>query len=210
MQLFYDTSRDWVRIFVPQAVLGIYSPEEMIEYGPDNARDVTPGSDLRSRLSAGERAQTGEGFMAGHVEREISRMGNPTDQIDLEDVISGRVDGTEAKDSTGRAPNRHERAIAAAKASAGRVADRAERTGKAKAKAATQAHAKPSGKRKAEQQPETPAEYTAFAEAWIKAATDPDEAEARWEGEQALREACLLPAKERNRIHFLLQKRFED
>ena len=198
VQMFYDTSRDWIRIFIPQAVLGIYSPEEMIEYGPDNAKDVTPG--LRDRLNAGERAQTGEGFMAGHVEREISNLGDPR-QVDIEDLI-------EPKTAT-RPPNKHEQAIARAKASAGRVADRAAATGKAKAKGATQAQPKPGKPKGKAKLPETATEYTAYAEAWIAEATDADDAEQRWEGELDLRTECLIPTKERNRLHLMLQKRFE-
>ena len=72
VQLFYDTSRDWVRMYCPRAVLGIYSPEELEEYGPDRARDVTP---LSERLAAPDRPQTGEGFRRGeHLAEELARI----------------------------------------------------------------------------------------------------------------------------------------
>ena len=72
VQLFYDTSRDWVRMYCPRAVLGIYSPEELEEYGPDYARDVTP---LSERLALPDRPQTGEGFRRGeHLAEELARI----------------------------------------------------------------------------------------------------------------------------------------
>lgn len=65
VQLFYDTSRDWVRIYAPRSVLGIYTPEEVAEYGPEFARDVTPPtSGLKERLTSGDVSRE-EGHGAG-------------------------------------------------------------------------------------------------------------------------------------------------
>jgi hypothetical protein len=50
VQLFYDTSRDWVRIYCPRATMGLYTGEELREYGPEFARDVTPPPGVAERL----------------------------------------------------------------------------------------------------------------------------------------------------------------
>lgn len=76
VQMFYDTSRDWVRIYCPRATLGIYTAEEVEEYGPDFARDVTPAtSGLSDRLRSGT-GKRDEGFKDGHAEAEIHQAKN--------------------------------------------------------------------------------------------------------------------------------------
>ena len=73
VQLFYDTSRDWVRIYCPRATLGIYTPDEIEEYGPDMARDVTPTTvGLHNRLVGAPKSE--EGHKAGHVESELDQV----------------------------------------------------------------------------------------------------------------------------------------
>lgn len=45
MQLAYNTARDWIRTYVPESFLGIYTVDEMQDapaIGPDRARDITP------------------------------------------------------------------------------------------------------------------------------------------------------------------------
>ena len=74
VQLFYDTSRDWVRMFAPRATLGIYTPDEIEEYGPDFARDVTPTSGLHDRLKASGVSRD-EGFKEGQAATEIAKAG---------------------------------------------------------------------------------------------------------------------------------------
>lgn len=61
VQMFYDTSRDWARMFCPDILGGVYARDEMEEaeerrIGPDHAKDVSPK--LRERL----RGPVGEGF----------------------------------------------------------------------------------------------------------------------------------------------------
>ncbi|MDB5584843.1 MAG: hypothetical protein JWR80_10019 [Bradyrhizobium sp.] len=65
VQLFYSASRQWGRLYCPDVILGIYTPEELETQGPDNARDVN------ARPSVGERLKNkgSRGFNASHVEQ---------------------------------------------------------------------------------------------------------------------------------------------
>src|SRR5215472_15251160 len=68
VQLFYDTSRDFCRIYCPDVLLGIYTPDEVEQYGiGEQAKDVTPESAaLSERLQdAGKRVEA----QAGHAAR---------------------------------------------------------------------------------------------------------------------------------------------
>lgn len=75
VQMFYDTCRDWARVYTPEALLGIYTPDELDEYeghiGPDRAKDITPsGSSLHERLVAAGRGE--DGFRDGVVESGLN------------------------------------------------------------------------------------------------------------------------------------------
>lgn len=76
VQLFYDTSRDWVRIFCPRATLGIYTPEEMQEY-PISDTPIENTSDLKDRLSLADRS---EGNKPGHVDAELANIAGNTNR----------------------------------------------------------------------------------------------------------------------------------
>lgn len=76
VQFFYDTSRDWIRIFAPRATLGMRTPDEMEEFGPEFARDVTPrGSGLGERLRGGE-INKDEGHKPGQAAKELGEAKN--------------------------------------------------------------------------------------------------------------------------------------
>jgi len=69
VQLFYDTSRDWARIYCPDVLLGVYTKEEMADAGftetPAPAAPPPPDNGLHARLSASALARAG--FSAGAV-----------------------------------------------------------------------------------------------------------------------------------------------
>lgn len=81
VQLAHDTLRDWGRIYAPDAVLGIYSPEEMEDAGfvsvGGRTSDETREADesFTKRLSASALARAGfaptDVISADHVEREV-------------------------------------------------------------------------------------------------------------------------------------------
>ena len=60
-QLYYHTSRDWARVYFPDAILGLYTRDELenIPSGPEKAKDVSP--DLVKRLSG---RMEGDGLQA--------------------------------------------------------------------------------------------------------------------------------------------------
>lgn len=60
-QLAYYTTRAWARLYCPDIILGVYTPDEMAEsaIGPDAAIDVTPPR-AASRLDALEQTISGE------------------------------------------------------------------------------------------------------------------------------------------------------
>lgn len=70
LQHYYNTSRDFCRVYFPDVLLGVYADDELRDHiGPDNAKDVTDKPDVASRL----RGNKGRGFSAAHVERETTR-----------------------------------------------------------------------------------------------------------------------------------------
>jgi len=76
VQFFYDTSRDWTRMFAPRATLGIYTPDEIAEFNPEMARDVTPvGSGLSERLRSNAVDKT-EGHKDGQAATEMGKAKN--------------------------------------------------------------------------------------------------------------------------------------
>ena len=73
IQMFYDTSRDWARVYCPDILGGVYALEEMEEQGWKEARDVTPTKLDPLRL----RGPGGEGFkgsdkIASHVNETLN------------------------------------------------------------------------------------------------------------------------------------------
>lgn len=71
LQQYYNTSRDFCRVYFPDVLLGVYSEDELREShtGPDKAKDVTPKPDIAKRL---KKTSGARGFDAEHVERETS------------------------------------------------------------------------------------------------------------------------------------------
>lgn len=70
LQLFYNTSRDFCRVYFPDVLLGVYAEDELRDHlGPDNAKDVTDKPGVASRLTG----RRGRGFDQKHVENETAR-----------------------------------------------------------------------------------------------------------------------------------------
>jgi len=180
VQLFYDTSRDWVRIYCPRATLGIFTPDEIEEYGPDFARDVTPASGLAARLAAAPQSENGH--KEGHAEAELAS---------LRDVP--RAEAGQAADET-------KEPAPAAKPKT--KAKRASEPAKAKAKAEP-----PRGTTASKvAYPSNVKEYLAFARAWIKSET-PEGLVSRWADERSLRNKCNVTAEDRAPLEELMKRR---
>jgi hypothetical protein len=70
VQMFYDTSRDWARIYCPDILAGAYSVDE---FEPVEPKDVTPErQSLKDRLKSQKRIASPRGFDAAHVDAVIA------------------------------------------------------------------------------------------------------------------------------------------
>lgn len=227
VQLFYDTSRDWVRMNAPTATLGIYSPEEFApdqaSPGPDNARDVT------ARIASGPK--NGEGFQGGHAETELSKIAAGGQRIiDHEDSpgkgAPGPANGAPAGSGEGAAtqgpgkekPAAARRNVGAARtakaptaAQVKRVADRAAAASKKKQEPAKKDAPKPEEPpaAKAKKDLKTATDYIAYAKDWIDGSFSYEEANDRWEKESDLRNELKVPIKERAPLNDRIVHKFE-
>jgi len=210
VQLFYDTSRDWIRMFAPTATLGIYTPDELIEHplGPEGAIDVTDVSpDLHARLKGTNRD---EGHKPGHAEAELANVaaGNHR-EIKPAQHKAKRQAAAETPKPGSRAAKRAERASKAPKADktgSHKEPEKAPEPEKSKTqrKAELEQAATPNG------QPKTPVEYWGFARDWIVASADADNLEARWDGERDMRDDLGVPMQRRKELEKLLASRVEE
>jgi hypothetical protein len=107
IQLFYSTSRAWARLFAPDVLLGLYTPEELTdESGPERARDVTPArSSIADRLPG--QGQARGGFSAAHVERETAAAVGGNGGAGAAPAGGQVIEGDAAKRGRGR-PRRNE------------------------------------------------------------------------------------------------------
>ncbi len=104
VQLFYSASRQWCRMYAPDVLLGIYTPDELDDDGP---RDVTPEpaadtapAGLAARL-AGASKRTGRkrgGFDPGHVHRETEAATTQTIEGEVTPPADTADDETTAPD----------------------------------------------------------------------------------------------------------------
>lgn len=184
-QQFYYATRSWARRWAPDVLLGIYTREEL-STNPGLGREDEPDAieaqhGLKARLAASSRA---EGHQDGHATTELDR------------VAGGAViDHEEPEPPSDQKPKK-----GGAKAK-GKAAE------KASAEAKTEASAKPEPAAKITP-PQSAAEYEAYAERWIDAENEPDNAEARWEGEREQREALGVPVKVRGALRNRIDDRF--
>lgn len=234
VQLFYDTSRDWTRIYCPTATLGIFAPEEFVEtpVGPENARDVTG---LAAKLKA--IPPTGEGFRDGHAERELSQIAPSGGKIEPGEVLKGS-EGTPpqggeagagatdpaatptpetgkragvAPKPAGRATPKRHRAPSTppSKEAVKKAADRAEERSAAAAKTEpAKAPAPDAVEPKAKKDLKTSDDYLVYAKAWIDASTDYKTAMERYDEERELRDKLKVPVKVRTEFASRIDHKF--
>jgi hypothetical protein len=72
LQLYYNASRDWCRMYFPDVVLGVYSRDEIEDHiGPERARDVTPPRVARDhcRQAGCDCREGGPGYRRDHHPR---------------------------------------------------------------------------------------------------------------------------------------------
>jgi hypothetical protein len=104
VQLYYDTSRDWARIYCPDVLMGIYTKDEMEAVGYSSVPRETPKTPpddggFSTRLSQSALARVG--FPADQVvaqAAEIVRRGDQT-SFDVEATGADSIDADEARDA---------------------------------------------------------------------------------------------------------------
>lgn len=209
VQLFYDTSRDWTRLYAPTATLGMFTPEEMLEtpLGAEGAIEVHEvDSTLHARLQGSNRSE--EGHTPGHAAKELANVaaGGKTAKIEPATTKAARSAPVTPKKHTGRAARRAKRTSEPAKAKA-TPQPKPEKPA-APAKSATQHKAELEQANAPNGLPKTNAEYWPYAIKWIDAPVPPkvtadDHAgnlEARWDGETHLRDELSVPIPRRKEI----------
>jgi hypothetical protein len=181
IQLFYDTSRDWVRMYCPRATLGIYTQDEIEQYGPDFARDVTPTSGLHARLASSK--PPAEGHRKGYGDAELAQMAAAGQTIEHETAPEKRAGGPTARRKPGQVapspPAPPKPASEPAKAEAAPV-------------------------------PKTAAQYLKYARRWIAEAVDIVGLGQRWQAERRLRNDLGLTAEDRAPLDALVKQRREE
>jgi hypothetical protein len=215
VQLFYDTSRDWIRMFAPTATLGIYAPEEFVEHpiGPEGAitvSDVDPS--LHERLKGTDRT---EGHKPGQAIAELANVAaGGTIEIKANKSKPGKAAKAakepEQPKQGRRAAKRAKRTSNAATANPEPKVENGRKGTKTpvsdpkspiQRKAELEQAAAPNG------QPKTGVEYWGFARDWIIAADNADNIEARWNSERDMRDELSVSMKARRDLEKLLETR---
>jgi len=179
VQLFYDTSRDWVRIYAPRATLGIYTPDEMQDH-EEHFGDGAKIIDLKEQFRGADRS---EGHKPGHVDAELANVARNTN-------AAPQPAEPEKEKKEKKKPGRK----AAAK--------KADPKPKAGAKEKAEPKADKAGP------PKTAAQYVVYANRWIEKETDGDNAAARWDGEYDMRTELAVPISDRNALQEKIEKKF--
>lgn len=200
VQIFYDTSRDWVRIYAPRATLSVYTPDELEEYGPDFARDVTPsGPDadaLHQRLAQSK--PTGEGFRADVVEVGLKPQrvrthfrGQKAPQSDKE------ARGKAVRAPKGKEPLKPKtRTVRSART--GEAFEVDDKRDTLKEKPASEERGPVT---------KTVAGYARYLKAWLADAKSMQAILQRWKTERQLRNQCNLTAEDREPLQRLVDER---
>jgi len=192
IQLFYNTSRDWARVWLPEVLMGIYTPDEIEDmeqhHGPDNAVDRGTITALKDAPAAGS-----EGATQAHMDTELDQVaagvGNGQDAGDEAggDDAGGAEERTQASESEPTGPKSGGKTRAGGKSLK-------KGAGSAKTKAEP---AEPKEPAKPPPKPKTIKEWAPYALAHIRAATSSDDVEKWWDKDRQLRNNLGITADER-------------
>lgn len=201
VQMFYDTCRDWVRMFAPLATLGIYTPEEIERGEQEIMRDVTPAL-TRERVSTADRS---EGFRDGHVNAELADAmpANRMQEVLPAKEATPAQQTTEAKPAKKPEPTKTKTAAKSTKKT-DKPADKPEPKSAVQKQAEAAQAAMPTGK------PKTSAEYGMYAANKIDEFTDYDKAREWWDSddERDLRDNLEVPIKTRTQLANKIDDKF--
>jgi hypothetical protein len=229
MQLWYDTTRDWIRKHCPEAIFGVYAKEEMEE--SDIEANVLTMPTLAERVNKNPRPETGEGFRPEFVRSEIARAQTPDPAANAIEPIDAviepppdfgpdipAVEESKPKRKGGR-PLGSKNGSKNGNKSAPKepeVADISEPLPQQEEPLPPQPSPSPqtppwqSSFLLDDSVPELSQEaldYIERTKVWIANATDPNEAGARWESEVDVRHRLLVPVSERRLLQDILEDR---
>jgi hypothetical protein len=211
-QLGYFAQRRWMRKFTPDVCMGMFTREEMDDldaYRRDRGETVPLTADRLGQLG------TGEGWGGGeHADLDLAALAPERPEVE---VLEPEPEPEPKTPS--RPPRPARRKPVQAKKPAGRPKappppkTRPGRPGKPKGRPLTRPVVQAAVKR-AEQPPRRVAaqapkwlDYVTEAEVWIKAVTDPEKAEKRWDQERDTRDNLTVPMGERSRLRALLDRK---
>ena len=178
-QLGYYAIRNWGRRHAPEILAGVYSIDEVGEVTQDDTDITPPSPNLMARLPG---RMEGAGFQGGEahvVDPEIAA-----------EAKAEKAAEKKAKEARGE-PAEPNGQVPAQPAVVQPAQEQA--TGEApKAKAPN---------------PKTPGEYQLYASNWFERMTDPDDIEARWDGEMEMRRQLKVPVPMRKQMEGALRAR---
>lgn len=221
VQQFYDTTRDWGRMFCPIATLGMLAQYETIEHPISGTVEPPTDGGLKERL---KNAPKTEGHQNGHADRELNNIASDA-ATTLKPAKTTQDAPGEAKPAeTKRKPGRPKKAAfddpprtttlakpkeTVSRAEAGRVADRAQALGDARARerAEKQKTDTPEPVPSTLKDCKTAADYQVYAMAWIDQSGDPEQALERWESERDARDDLTVRTPTRNALRSRLESK---
>ncbi len=178
-QQFYDTSRDWARMYCPDILMGLYTPDEIEEYAgtPIEPKDVSPN--LMQRLPGA----------AQQLDREV-----------VDNALATHANEPEPEKPAGAKGKRQRKSKATPEPTAAKT------TGEVYAEASGVKAGTITPLSVELPEPKNAVEYAIYAEDWIGKITaeTAEMAEGRYHSEQDLRDICEVPIKERKRLNDLV------
>ncbi|HYF48851.1 MAG TPA: recombinase RecT [Planctomycetota bacterium] len=211
LQLWYNASRDWARMYCPDVLLGVYSRDELEEAGPGTLIDEEqPSPKLMDRLP-GRMGQAGfseDAVTNGMADPQAVFVEAAQDAPMVIDATADEPKPAPAEDRPAQeAPKDVERVPKAM-----REPEQVQEP--APAKDEPPANAAPSAKEVRQATaadpggiPQTVEEWRAYASTWIRNAENPKAAQARWKGELALRNKLNIDEDDRMQFKALLDER---
>jgi hypothetical protein len=198
-QLFYYASRGWARRFVPDILLGIYTPDEIETMPPVEQPKPSVVERLAQKTIEGEPVVHAEGFKPDNVEKAAPRKGRSGEKgksgekelPNSPEPASGSMQAEKPAASVPTEAADKEAAPAPQEtATAGQGGDKTPPEPQTQPELQLDAQAAGSANPEPPTGPKTEEEYAAYARAWFATMPNATETHARWTSERKLRRDC--------------------
>ena len=194
-QLAYFAMRSWGRRHAQELLGGVYDRDEFDDTTQDTIEAKPTSPNLMDRLPA--KLEGTKGFQENIVDVGLAKRAEKVVTEQLRQ--SAAVEDAKAQEAKGKATGE-------ATADGGsEVAAQAETTASEPATSGTLAWVSPTHPR-----PTTSEQYMAYAAKWIEVGNDPDNLEARWDGEQDIRADLKVGIAVRKRLEGMLRARINE